>query len=172
MRQSRFPRFISAHLPSQIHHFSRAISFCIRLCSFHNQPVPQFYIRSCLIFKPYSFYLLSLRADADTLASLREKLSLLWGNLEERKSKSGKKSPSKQAEDTKSPSFECCLKEYGIRSRRRKKLLKEENDCRENDDNDDDDEDDGERAEGGAGEVGDRTTGWERKWRLWGTTIS
>lgn len=116
------------------------------------------------------FYPLSLRTDADTLASLREKLSLLWGNLEERKSKSEKNSPSKQAEDTKSPTFECCLKEYGIRSRRRKKSLKEENDCREGDD--DDDDDDGERAEGGVGEVEGKTTGWERKWRMWGTTIS
>ncbi len=59
MRQSRFPRFISAHLPSQLHHFSRAVSFCICLCSFQNQSSSPFYIRSCLISKPYSFTLLA-----------------------------------------------------------------------------------------------------------------
>lgn len=130
----------------------------------------------------------SLRTDADTLASLREKLSFLWGNLEERKLKSGNISPSKQGgeEDSKSPTFECCLKEYGIRTRRRQKksLLKEGKDCREEEDDEDDDHDDDdhdddgdgnddERAEGGAGEGKiDERMGWERKWRMWGTTIS
>lgn len=37
---------------------------------------------------------------------------------------------------------------------------------------DDDGDDDGGRTEGGAEEGKDETMGWERKWRMWGTTIS
>lgn len=171
MQQSRFSRFISAHLPSRL----TISSSHIVLHSFVQFSVTS---RSSILLPllsnlPTLFFTTSLRADLDTLASLREKLSILWGDLEERKSESSRlKSPFKQPEDTNSPPFECCLKEYGIRSRKRRKSLKEDDDRESDEDDDDDNGDDDERAEGGAGELGHKMRLWERRWRMWGTTIS
>lgn len=140
----------------------------IFLHSFLQSPAPIHspILQPLLTYLPIiSFSPLSLRADLDTLLSLREKLSLLWGSLEERKSKSSAKNYSSKPEDTTSPAFECCLKEYGIRSQRRKDLLKE-------DDGSEPVKEEDEWAKGGAGEVQDKEWGWERRWRMWGTTIS
>jgi protection of telomeres protein 1 len=48
-----------------------------------------------------------LRRDASTLAQLREKLFILWGNLEEVKA-------GREATHSSKP-FECCVKEYGVK---------------------------------------------------------
>lgn len=164
MQQSRFPRFISTHFlcTFTISYSSYLSAFVFAISS--TDPFP--YSTTASNLSPnHLFFPLSLRADLDTLLSLREKLSLLWGSLEERKSKSSAKNYSSKPEDTTSPAFECCLKEYGIRSQRRKDLLKE-------DDGSEPVKEEDEWAKGGAGEVQDKEWGWERRWRMWGTTIS
>ncbi|KAK5119075.1 hypothetical protein LTR62_000286 [Meristemomyces frigidus] len=45
-----------------------------------------------------------LRSDSQMLAKLREKLCILWGNLEEKK----------EGDELSSRPFECCLQEYGV----------------------------------------------------------
>ena len=103
----------------------------------------------------------NLRANPQALAALKEKLFLLWGDLEERKRAqvAEGRTAMKQIEANEqdrghgevrgSKPFECCLKEYGVWSRKRKG-----------------------RVEGGReGEAGQGGFGWERRWRMWGTTI-
>jgi hypothetical protein len=117
------------------------------------------------LFSPNS----SLRASPQALSSLREKLFLLWGDLEEIKSQSKSKSTNlpnqdqEQNEDAaprkpKSKPFECCLKEYGIRDTAKKLKLDRANE---------DEGGDGDNAKSKQEE----NYGWERRWRLWGTTI-
>ena len=103
----------------------------------------------------------SLRKSPKALAALREKLFLLWGDLEERKARKASslkevggnaRLPFKQEKPQSKP-FQCCLKEYGVRK----------------------------RSQRGIGIVkgigGDKCAGeeenweWERKWKMFGTTI-
>ncbi|KAJ9637677.1 hypothetical protein H2199_007167 [Coniosporium tulheliwenetii] len=49
-----------------------------------------------------------LRKDPRALAQLREKLFVLWGNLEELKTSGSEEMPTNTA-------FECCIKEYGVK---------------------------------------------------------
>lgn len=91
----------------------------------------------------------SLRANDQALATLREKLFLLWGDLEERRS------TGKDIQDLNTPRFECCLQEYGIRSQQRRKGPAEQSEG----DADSEDSDI------------ERELGWERRWRMFGTTI-
>jgi hypothetical protein len=109
----------------------------------------------------------SLRASPQALSSLREKLFLLWGDLEEIKSRSKSTNlpnqDQEQNEDAaprkpKSKPFECCLKEYGIRDTANKPRLNRAND---------DEEGGGDDAKS----KHEENYGWERRWRLWGTTI-
>jgi hypothetical protein len=81
----------------------------------------------------------NLRADADALHELREKLFILWGGLEEKKSAKAKvlkeQSPNNRMSktrqrkgkpapptaevakwDTGAKAFDCCIKEYGIQN--------------------------------------------------------
>lgn len=105
----------------------------------------------------------NLRTNSQALAALREKLFLLWGDLEERKTAEAVKQ--KQArkamgqieaneqvrkggdEVPRGKAFQCCLKEYGVRSRKRG------------------------GGEVGGDEHGEQNLGWERRWRMFGTTI-
>ncbi|KAI9816899.1 MAG: hypothetical protein M1827_001544 [Pycnora praestabilis] len=118
----------------------------------------------------------NLRKNPTALAELKEKLFILWGDLEERKSYSTSvlqsvdpnKNRGVTARDHKQPTkpgptiqqqcssvsnlsgkaFECCLKEYGVRVSQM-----------EGPDPGDDDED------------GNNATGWERRFRMFGTMI-
>ncbi|KAL8903995.1 MAG: hypothetical protein Q9207_003575, partial [Kuettlingeria erythrocarpa] len=105
----------------------------------------------------------NLRRKSQALAALREKLFLLWGDLEERKETKAAGEREEQAEPKSMP-FECCIKEYGVRSRRRAQVAA------------DHDPSGGERdghseghAGGGRGE--ENNWGWERKFAMFGTTI-
>lgn len=126
-----------------------------------------------------------LRRDGATVAALREKLFLLWGDLEERKSAKvavdkdgGGDEPTLTRKDMmpRSKAFECCVKEYGIKVR--KKSPADQPKKQRGDDPLDwasellspskrDDEQ--QQDENGAGGKWDWE--WQRRWRLWGTTI-
>ncbi|KAI9870419.1 MAG: hypothetical protein M1830_004277 [Pleopsidium flavum] len=109
----------------------------------------------------------NLRENSMALASLREKLFILWGDLEERKAAEAsalkprdpnkgqtistldsRKTSAKASTPVAKP-FVCCLKEYGVRTR----LVKSVN----SDDSNDEAEEDGK--------------GWERRFRMFGTVI-
>ncbi|KAL9640810.1 MAG: hypothetical protein Q9164_000045 [Protoblastenia rupestris] len=112
----------------------------------------------------------NLKTNAGALAALREKLFLLWGDLEERKVDERKVledgndnkglEPKGKAggEEVKGRAFQCCLKEYGIKVRKRRDG---------GDDGGWDQDRDGERL---GGEDEEDWT-WERRWRMWGCTI-
>lgn len=124
----------------------------------------------------------SLRASPKALDTLREKLFLLWGDLEERKFKSrnqplpspvpdksgnqqSNRSPVPAAAENTAPKslpFTCCLKEYGIRSRR--------NGHSDGSDADEEGERGKENRDGKGAAKGDQ--GWERRWRMWGVVIN
>ncbi|KAL8933559.1 MAG: hypothetical protein Q9211_005715 [Gyalolechia sp. 1 TL-2023] len=96
----------------------------------------------------------NLHREPQALAALREKLFLLWGDLEERKSAgAGAGAEGK----TRSLPFECCIKEYGVRSRT----------CRRERAAEDDGRSDAEKADAGE----DDNWGWERRFAMFGTTI-
>ena len=95
------------------------------------------------------------------MAVLREKLFLLWGDLEERKSEastalkdvsSNPRVPKKEEAPRNKP-FQCCLKEYGVKKRVQQTERGEEDNV-ENEVTDAPDE-----------------WVWERRWRMFGTTI-
>jgi len=109
----------------------------------------------------------SLRKSPTALATLREKLFILWGDLEERKAAEasalkprdanrgqitnaldGRKISTKSSAPVAKP-FVCCLKEYGVRTRMVKSVGSD--DC-----NDEAEED---------------ANGWERRFRMFGTVI-
>lgn len=121
-----------------------------------------------------------LRKNTEALAKLRERLFVLWGDLEERKltatretaaaaaskpshskgantdssnttTSGGKKAPSKGATGK---VFECCLKEYGVPVRR---STTQRNRTGSADSGDDDDD--------------DNNVFWERRYRMFGVTI-
>ena len=103
--------------------------------------------------------LYSLRKSPTALATLREKLFLMWGDLEERKSRKvialkdadGNPRPMNKEEAPKCKPFECCLKEYGIKA----KALRSIGPQRRSDANFTDEDD----------------WVWKRRWRMFGTTI-
>ncbi len=105
--------------------------------------------------------LCSLRESPKALATLREKLFLLWGDLEERKSRAsttlkqidGNAESPQKGEAPKSKPFHCCLKEYGVKKRMQRNV---EIGDRERDDGCDDEGED---------------WVWERRWKMFGTTI-
>ncbi|KAL8809727.1 MAG: hypothetical protein Q9200_003166 [Gallowayella weberi] len=98
-----------------------------------------------------------LRRRPKRLAALREKLFLLWGDLEERKAarvvegldaeEDEKRTEESETEKTKSVPFECCIKQYAIR----------------NGDESDDENNDTKDSE--------LMGGWDRMFRIFGTTI-
>ncbi|SLM38335.1 Telomeric single stranded DNA binding POT1/Cdc13 [Lasallia pustulata] len=109
----------------------------------------------------------NLRTNPKALARLREKLFILWGDLEERKPRnvssapaprhahpSSKRSPGRdwtKTEDAQHRAlpFQCCVKEYGVRRKEARS---------------------GWDAAGGDDE--DQGGGWERRFRMFGTTVS
>lgn len=127
----------------------------------------------------------NLRASPKALDTLREKLFLLWGDLEERKSKSrnqplpspvpdkpgnqqSNRSPVPAAAENTAPKslpFVCCLKEYGIRSRRKD---------RDGQSDGSDADEEGERGKENRDRKGAAkgNQGWERRWRMWGVVIN
>lgn len=113
------------------------------------------------LFNPFGLNF-SLRASPQALSSLREKLFLLWGDLEELKSQAKPTSLPDQDQDPapnpKSKPFECCLKEYGIRKTRNMAKADRASVDEEGDDSE-------------TRSTRDENYGWERRWRLWGTTI-
>ncbi|KAI4103813.1 MAG: hypothetical protein L6R37_003616 [Teloschistes peruensis] len=87
------------------------------------------------------------------LDKLREKLFLLWGDLEETKSKEGGGGGGgERAKRKGSLPLECCVKEYGVRSRKRGGLM-------------------GGGGSEGESKDGEEDWGWERRFALFGTTI-
>ncbi|KAF3483262.1 telomere-binding alpha subunit central domain-containing protein [Arthroderma uncinatum] len=61
----------------------------------------------------------NLRENPKMLAQLREKLFLLWGDLEERKTESIEAFYAGQADAVSAKPFTCCIKEYGVKARNR-----------------------------------------------------
>ncbi|MCJ1465749.1 hypothetical protein MMC07_004368 [Pseudocyphellaria aurata] len=145
----------------------------------------------------------NLRASPQALDTLREKLFLLWGDLEERKSNLeplpssssssslplqpafGNKQPNpnpsaaggKSGDRPKSMPFQCCIKEYGIRARNRRRADADA-DAADSDVDDENEDEDGQDAnhtrkeKKTTDERGGNLLGWERRWRMWGVTIS
>ncbi|KAI4168199.1 MAG: hypothetical protein LQ343_006585 [Gyalolechia ehrenbergii] len=97
----------------------------------------------------------NLHRKPQALAALRERLVLLWGDLEERKRDGGSAG---EGGKTSSMPFECCIKEYGVRSRKgwRERAVK------------DDERSDAEKEEDADEED---NWGWERRFAIFGTTI-
>ena len=103
----------------------------------------------------------SLRKSSTALAKLREKLFLLWGDLEERKTTNlaalkevdGNSRPTEKGKAPNNLPFECCLKEYGVKKKTPDTVEKDGKD------------DKLESADENEGWV------WERRWRMFGTTI-
>ena len=103
---------------------------------------------------------------------------MLWGDLEERKSANANADGDEHTLTThkdvlpRSKAFECCVKEYGIKVRKKSapdQPKKQGGDdamdwaselLRNNEQQD------------GNGEGGKWDWEWQRRWRLWGTTIS
>lgn len=113
-----------------------------------------------------------LRQNETVLAKLREKLFVLWGNLEERKQQMVEQGSEGLPALNNMP-FECCIKEYGVLVRGAM------------DESDDEDEDeDGDVAMDGTAERAGNTTArdlarerqkrgieYERRFRIFGATI-
>jgi len=57
---------------------------------------------------------ISLRRNQDTLRDLRERLFILWGDLEERKNASSDGRVDLEKPPSSKP-FTCCVREYGVR---------------------------------------------------------
>lgn len=102
------------------------------------------------------FLFLSLRNNKEAFIRLQEKLCILWGDLDERKSEGmdlQQKGPS-------SLPFTCCIKEWGVRCA-----------CRTSVSSHDDDDSDRDCAVVGP-EHNRECLGWERRFALFGTTIN
>lgn len=113
----------------------------------------------------------SLRQNPTALATLREKLFILWGDLEERKATESsalrprdvnkgqgsaeldRKTRVKEAAAPAAKPFICCLKEYGVKSKTAERNVL----------------DSGVKAETGQAAVD--AARWERRWRMFGTVI-
>ncbi|PGH01792.1 hypothetical protein AJ80_08958 [Polytolypa hystricis UAMH7299] len=94
----------------------------------------------------------NLRKDPRSLGQLREKLFILWGDLEERKAAKGDDDAFNEDDRKAStaPPFVCCIKEYGVK-------VEVDSEMQENDDAEDD--------------MLMPSLGWERRFRMFGTTI-
>ena len=151
-----------------------------------HQPVPKRETLEILIGEQDAEYLLkldasNLRKDASALAALREKLFLLWGDLEERKARQAANSPNGQvaedghadavpllkSEGGSSRPFQCCLKEYGVKVR--KARLTTAIKASEGTQAEDRGEVDVDVTNAESEEEGDWR--WQRRWRMWGCTI-
>ncbi|KAK4694923.1 protection of telomeres protein 1, partial [Lecanoromycetidae sp. Uapishka_2] len=115
----------------------------------------------------------NLRKSPEALETLREKLFLLWGDLEERKSREpavfkqidpNPRSPRK-GELPKSKPFECCLKEYGVKRKVKQSNSTEESESGNDGDSESENCNDQKRVKRRNDWV------WERKWRMFGCTI-
>lgn len=91
-----------------------------------------------------------LRRKPLRLAALGEKLFLLWGDLEERMNAAIEGKDGEGGKGVRSMPFVCCIKEYGIRSSRKPRNC--DGDVR------------GESEQ-------EENHGWERRFRMFGTTI-
>ncbi|KAI4273811.1 MAG: hypothetical protein LQ337_004387 [Flavoplaca oasis] len=90
-----------------------------------------------------------LRRKTLRLNALREKLFLLWGDLEEKLIAEKKGKDGESARGARSRPFVCCIKEYGVRSSRKHRNYDASVGKRQLDEN----------------------HGWERRFRMFGTTI-
>lgn len=100
----------------------------------------------------HSCFVFSLKQNPEALSRLREKLFILWGDLEERKRADPEKFNSGSSEVAVSAKpFACCIKEYGVKAKK--------GDARSSTE---------ERPE----KEQDATFGWERRFGMLGTTIS
>ncbi|KAL6721544.1 hypothetical protein ACLMJK_000648 [Lecanora helva] len=102
-----------------------------------------------------------LHKSPKALATLREKLFLLWGDLEEQKSRKLAAALSKSddtaqimriEEEPQTKPFQCCLKEYGVKVRAENTIGADD-------------------VEGTDTRDLEKNWVWERRWRLFGTTI-
>ncbi|KAI4124880.1 MAG: hypothetical protein LQ338_004574 [Usnochroma carphineum] len=113
----------------------------------------------------------NLRRRSQALAALREKLFLLWGDLEERKKAGG--SGEKGHHEAKSMPFECCIKEYGVRSRKPAQSQQSRARGCDGESSDDEGNEKGGIQRGMASEdrVEASSWGWDRRFAMFGTTI-
>ncbi|KAK2740131.1 hypothetical protein FQN57_006246 [Myotisia sp. PD_48] len=102
----------------------------------------------------------NLREDPKALADLRERLFILWGDLEECKRKSGETFDAGDVSTVSAKPFPCCIKEYGVRVSTNDK----DNACLDHEIRDDD------TTPAGTFQSSE-DFGWARKFRMFGTTI-
>ncbi|KAL8916755.1 MAG: hypothetical protein Q9172_006148 [Xanthocarpia lactea] len=102
-----------------------------------------------------------LRRKPLRLAALGEKLFLLWGDLEERMKVADEREDVDGGKGVRSRPFLCCIKEYGVRSLRRPRRPSV---IRDNGESGSDD-----RV--GVDVEHEENWGWERRFRMFGTTI-
>ncbi|EEP83007.1 predicted protein [Uncinocarpus reesii 1704] len=103
---------------------------------------------------PDAVFLLSidavnLRKNPRVLAELREKLFILWGDLEERKTSNPEAFNSNDNSSINAKPFACCIKEYGVRVASRSEL----------------------GGNGAGEESSSKGFGWERRFRMFDTRI-
>ncbi|KAM5481091.1 hypothetical protein MaudMau93_007261 [Microsporum audouinii] len=89
----------------------------------------------------------NLHNNPEMLARLREKLFLLWGDLEERKSADIDAFYAGQTDAVSAKPFICCIKEYGVKTRNREAFADSDK------------------------EWNPRSLGWERRFQMFHTTI-
>ncbi|CAO1599215.1 hypothetical protein XANCAGTX0491_002951 [Xanthoria calcicola] len=93
-----------------------------------------------------------LRRKPLRLAALGEKLFLLWGDLQEKMNAAAiDGTDGEEGKGVRTMPFVCCIKEYGIRSSRKPR--------------------DGDDGHGGGESEQEENHGWERRFRMFGTTI-
>lgn len=91
----------------------------------------------------------SLRQDPDALAKLRERLFILWGDLEERKMANRDTfDPFNRKQPVSAKPFICCIKEYGTKIVGNLEDEDPSDQCQSN-----------------------NQLGWKRRFRMFGTTI-
>ncbi|KAL8783859.1 MAG: hypothetical protein Q9213_004349 [Squamulea squamosa] len=103
----------------------------------------------------------NLRRKPLRLAALEEKLFILWGDLAERMNAANEGDNGDGGKGVRSIPFVCCIKEYGVRSLRKRRRGTG-------------DSDDGNKSNDGgvSGAVKqEENWGWERRYRMFGTTI-
>lgn len=92
----------------------------------------------------------SLKEDEEAVSQLREKLFLLWGDLEERKREDPENfNPDNSDVSDSTKPFACCIKEYGVKVGKRDATSSSEE-----------------------GPEQDPTLLWERRFGMFGTNIS
>ena len=114
----------------------------------------------------------NLRRKPQALAALREKLFLMWGDLEERRQSEKQDGERVAGKKATSMPFECCIREYGVRSRKARKerdRVSEDDGASELQEQRRSDGGESERNRGGG--EGEENWGWERRFAMFGTTI-